>query len=137
MLDIGMFEMILIGVIALLILGPERMPEAARAAGRWVGKARSFITGIKADVTSQMSVTELDELRQLRNDLTAAQTELGKMSTAAMTAAKLTRRQSLQVESMVVFRTVRNQWPARASAPTPCSLFRPYRMQWLSNFGKL
>ena len=36
MFDIGMFEMVLIGVIALLILGPERMPEAARAAGRWV-----------------------------------------------------------------------------------------------------
>jgi len=79
MFDIGMFEMILIGVIALLILGPERMPEAARAAGRWVGKARGMITGIKADVINQMSVTELDELRQLRNDLASAQTELNKV----------------------------------------------------------
>ena len=78
MFDVGMFEMIMIGVIALLILGPERMPEAARAAGRWVGKARSFITGIKADVASQMSVAELNELRQLRNDLSSAQTELNK-----------------------------------------------------------
>jgi len=79
MFDIGMFEMILIGVIALLILGPERMPEAARAAGRWVGKARGFITGIKADVVSQMSVAELNELRQLRNDLASAKTELNKI----------------------------------------------------------
>ena len=78
MFDVGMFEMIMTGVIALLILGPERMPEAARAAGRWVGKARGFITGIKADVASQMSVTEMNELRQLRNDLTSAQTELNK-----------------------------------------------------------
>lgn len=78
MFDVGMFEMIMIGVIALLILGPERMPEAARAAGRWVGKARAFITGIKADVASQMSVAELNELRQLRNDLSSAQTELNK-----------------------------------------------------------
>ena len=78
MFDVGMFEMIMIGVIALLILGPERMPEAARAAGRWVGKARGFITGIKADVASQMSVAELNELRQLRNDLSSAQTELNK-----------------------------------------------------------
>jgi len=83
MFDIGMFEMILIGVIALLILGPERMPEAARAAGRWVGKARGIITGIKADVASQMSVAELNELRQLRNDLTSAQTELNKFKTSA------------------------------------------------------
>ena len=79
MFDVGMFEMILIGVIALLILGPERMPEAARAAGRWVGKARGFITGIKADVASQMSVAELNELRQLRNDLASAKTELNKI----------------------------------------------------------
>jgi sec-independent protein translocase protein TatB len=83
MFDIGMFELILIGVIALLILGPERMPEAARSAGRWVGKARRFITGIKEDVSSQMSLDELNELRQLRNDLTAAKTELGKLQNSA------------------------------------------------------
>ncbi len=83
MFDIGMFEMILIGVIALLILGPERMPEAARTAGRWVAKARSYITGIKADVASQLSVDELNELRQLRNDLTSAQTELNKFKQGA------------------------------------------------------
>jgi sec-independent protein translocase protein TatB len=78
MFDIGMFEMVLIGVIALLILGPERMPEAARAAGRWAGKARRFITGIKQDVSSQMSMDELTELRSLRDDLATAKTELNK-----------------------------------------------------------
>jgi len=78
MFDIGLFEMILIGVIALLILGPERMPEAARAAGRWAGKARRFITGIKQDVSSQLSMDELAELRKLRDDLASAQTELNK-----------------------------------------------------------
>lgn len=83
MFDIGMFEMVLIGVIALLILGPERMPEAARTAGRWVGKARRFITGIKEDVSSQMSVSELSELRQLRDDLASAKTELHKFQQQA------------------------------------------------------
>jgi sec-independent protein translocase protein TatB len=115
MFDIGMFEMILIGVIALLILGPERMPEAARAAGRWVGKARSFITGIKADVTSQMSVTELHELRQLRNDLTAAQTELGKMKNIASNALneqvsdQATASETLEVKSSADNNTIKTE----------------------------
>ena len=83
MFDIGMFEMILIGVIALLVLGPERKPEAARTAGRWVGKARRFITGIKQDVSSQLSMGELEELRKLRDDLANAQTELNKFQQQA------------------------------------------------------
>lgn len=83
MFDIGLFEMILIGVIALLILGPERMPEAARAAGRWVGKARRFITGIKQDVSNQLSMDELSELRKLRDELASAQTELNKFQQQA------------------------------------------------------
>jgi len=78
MFDIGMLEMVLIGVIALLVLGPERLPGAARSAGRWIGKARSFITGIKQDVASQLSVTELQELRKLRDELTSTQRELDK-----------------------------------------------------------
>ena len=105
MFDVGMFEMILIGVIALLILGPERMPEAARAAGRWVGKMRGFISGVKDDVKSQMSVAEMDELRQLRNDLTRAKTSLGKMQqdTSAtlneQVSLKATESESLQVNN--------------------------------------
>lgn len=105
MFDVGMFEMILIGVIALLILGPERMPEAARAAGRWVGKMRGFITGIKDDVKSQMSVAEMDELRQLRNDLSAAQTNLSKMqhdTTATLNeqvSVQTTASESLQINN--------------------------------------
>jgi len=107
MFDVGMFEMILIGVIALLILGPERMPEAARAAGRWVGKARGFITGIKDDVQSQMSIAELDELRQLRNDLAAAQTNLSNMQQSAtdtlneQVSVQATESESLQINNKV------------------------------------
>ena len=107
MFDIGMFELVLIGVIALLILGPERMPEAARTAGRWVAKARRFITGIKQDVASQMSVEELNELRQLRNDLAAAQTQLGELqrsatstlSSSVSTTAKETEKLQAQTHS--------------------------------------
>jgi Sec-independent protein translocase protein TatA len=83
------------------------MPEAARAAGRWVGKARGFITGIKADVKSQMSVAELDELRKLRNDLASAQTNLNKMqqsTTAALNeqvSVQATESESLQINNKV------------------------------------
>ncbi len=69
MFDIGFWELALIGVLALLVLGPKRLPEAARTAGKWVGRLRAFIANVRQDFDRQIESGELEELRRLKEEL--------------------------------------------------------------------
>jgi len=69
MFDIGFSELVAIGLIALIILGPKRLPEVARTAGRWMGKLRRFITDVKQDLDREIQHEELIELRKLKQEL--------------------------------------------------------------------
>jgi len=62
MFDIGFWELFLILILALLIVGPERLPKAARTAGYWFGKARRYVEGVKEEVASEFDVTELKRM---------------------------------------------------------------------------
>lgn len=65
MFDIGFVELLICGIIALLILGPERLPTAARAAGRWVGGARRMMQQFSTELDRQLKADELrEELRK-------------------------------------------------------------------------
>lgn len=65
MFDIGFLELLICGVIALLVLGPERLPGAARAAGRWVGMARRMARQFSSELEQQLQAEELkEELRK-------------------------------------------------------------------------
>lgn len=65
MFDIGFVEILLCAVIALLILGPERLPTAARAAGRWVGGAKRMVSQFNSELDRQLKADELrEELRK-------------------------------------------------------------------------
>lgn len=65
MFDIGLSELALIGIVALVILGPERLPVVARTAGRWMGKLQRYVATVKADLSQQL---EMDEFRRIRQD---------------------------------------------------------------------
>ena len=62
MFDIGFWELFLILILALLVVGPERLPKAARTAGYWFGKARRYIEGVKEEVASEFDVSELKRM---------------------------------------------------------------------------
>ncbi|WP_417567344.1 Sec-independent protein translocase protein TatB [Marinobacter sp.] len=65
MFDIGFLELLICGVIALLVLGPERLPTAARAAGRWVSGARRMVSQFTSELDRQLKADELrEELRK-------------------------------------------------------------------------
>lgn len=69
MFDIGFSELLLIGLLALLVLGPKRLPEVARAAGRWVARLRRFVEEVRQDFDRELRSEELKELRRLKEEL--------------------------------------------------------------------
>ena len=66
MFDIGFSELMVIGVVALLVLGPERLPGAARTAGLWIGRIRRSFAAIKTEVEREIGADEIR--RQLHNE---------------------------------------------------------------------
>ncbi len=65
MFEIGFWELVVIGVVALIVVGPEQLPGLARKAGLWLGKARRMVAEVKADVDRELHLEELKQsLRQ-------------------------------------------------------------------------
>lgn len=62
MFDSGFLEMLLIGVIALLVIGPERLPGIAAKAGKMVGKARAFVASTRSDIEREFQAEEMRSL---------------------------------------------------------------------------
>lgn len=58
----GFTEMMLIGIVALVVIGPERLPGVARTAGKYFARLRSFMMNVRADVESELKADELREL---------------------------------------------------------------------------
>lgn len=71
MFDIGFMELALIGVVALVVIGPERLPGVARTVGRWMGSARRFMNSVQADIN--LEVSKADELKRLLEEQTQIQ----------------------------------------------------------------
>lgn len=69
MFDIGFWELAFIGVIALLVFGPERLPEVARTAGLWVSRIRRFVANVKRDVEQELRAEELKRILNQPNPL--------------------------------------------------------------------
>lgn len=66
MFDIGFSELIVIGIVALVVIGPERLPKVARTAGHLLGRLQRYVNDVKADINREM---QLDELRKLQTDM--------------------------------------------------------------------
>ena len=78
MFDVGFSELLVVAIVALLVLGPERLPRAARMAGLWVRRARAQWHSVRAELESELAAEELrrslaetgSELRDVRKDIT-------------------------------------------------------------------
>ena len=67
--DISFTELMLIGVVALVVIGPERLPKVARTVGHLLGRAQRYVNDVKGDIQREV---ELDELRKMKEDMESA-----------------------------------------------------------------
>jgi sec-independent protein translocase protein TatB len=91
--DIGFSELMVIGLVALIVIGPERLPRVARTMGHLAGRLQRYVNDVKADINREV---ELDELRKMRDSVQQAasgfessvQSELSKTETELNQAAE-------------------------------------------------
>ena len=64
MIDIGLSKMALVGVVALIVIGPEKLPRVARTVGTLLGKAQRYVSDVKAEVNRAMDLDELKKMKE-------------------------------------------------------------------------
>jgi sec-independent protein translocase protein TatB len=66
MFDIGFSELLVIGLVALVVIGPERLPRVARTLGHLAGRLQRYVSDVKADINREM---ELEDLKKMRDSI--------------------------------------------------------------------
>jgi sec-independent protein translocase protein TatB len=85
MFDIGFSELMVIAVIALVVIGPERLPRVARTLGHLAGRLQRYVSDVKADINREI---ELDELRKMRDSMQQAASSFETSVKSGMAAAE-------------------------------------------------
>ena len=73
MFDIGFSELLVIGVVALIVIGPEKLPRMARTIGHLAGRLQRYVADVKADINREI---EIEELRKMRDSMQKSATEM-------------------------------------------------------------
>jgi sec-independent protein translocase protein TatB len=98
--DIGFSELIVIGLVALIVIGPERLPRVARTLGHLMGRLQRYVADVKADINREIELEELNKMREsvqqaassieseVQAGLNTAETDLNRAAEAAIEDAK-------------------------------------------------
>jgi sec-independent protein translocase protein TatB len=73
MFDIGFSELLVIGLVALIVIGPQKLPRVARTLGHLAGRLQRYVADVKADINREI---ELDELRKMRDSMQKAASDI-------------------------------------------------------------
>jgi len=98
MFDIGFSELLVIGVVALIVIGPERLPRVARTIGHLMGRMQRYVADVKADIDREV---ELEELRKMRDSLQQAATTIESSVQSELTKAETELNQAAQTAAGV------------------------------------
>ncbi len=62
MFDVGFSELVMVGLVSLLVIGPERLPKVARVVGFWIGKIQQMIANVKVEISQELHAEEIRQL---------------------------------------------------------------------------
>lgn len=96
MFDIGFSEMVVIAVVALVVLGPERLPKVARAAGILLGRLQRYVNDVKSDINREM---QLEELKKLQAQVEDSARSIERSVTTELQTAQASLNQTAQIVS--------------------------------------
>ena len=82
MFDIGFSELVVIGLVALIVIGPEKLPRVARTVGHLIGRLQRYVADVKSDINREV---ELDELRKMRDSVQQAAASIETSVTSGLT----------------------------------------------------
>jgi sec-independent protein translocase protein TatB len=117
MFDVGFSEIVVIAVVALIVIGPERLPKTARTLGHLFGRLQRYVADVKADINREM---QLEELRKLQSEVQTAATEIEtSMSNAARELETGARKVEAELNATAQEATPASAAPASGTAPKP------------------
>lgn len=123
MIDLGISKMALIGAVALIVIGPEKLPRVARTLGALLGKAQRYVADVKAEVNRSM---ELDELRKMKDTVESAAKDVGNtLQTNASEFEKAWNDTQAEVNSSLAF-----EQPTYEPLAEPAPEYRHPKKKW-------
>jgi sec-independent protein translocase protein TatB len=120
MFDIGFSELFVIGVVALVVIGPERLPKVARTAGHLFGRLQRYVSQVKSDISREMDAAELSKVKTEFE--TAARSFKADVETSASEAEREMREAQGSIERELAGKSEPDAVPppaAEPSAPEP------------------
>jgi sec-independent protein translocase protein TatB len=119
MFDIGFSELLVIAVVALIVIGPERLPKVARTLGHLFGRMQRYVNDVKADISREM---ELDELRKLQGNVQSAARSFEDSFTNEIKETEA------QLQSVADTASAPVTLPAAPAAPAPAASPIPHQL---------
>ena len=122
MFDIGFSELMVIGVVALIVIGPEKLPRMARTVGHLAGRLQRYVSDVKADINREI---ELDELRKMRDSMQQAASNFESTVQSEVSKTETDLNQSVQELNQAVeappvdWREAAESKPAAEKQPDP------------------
>lgn len=119
MFDIGFWELSLIGIVALLVIGPERLPAVARTAGKWMGRANRFIANIKDDINKEIKDEELKKILAEQQQLAEDFKNAASTTQSNINSGLESLNQSTHVDDLIDFDDTATADKNSQTTPTP------------------
>ena len=117
MFDVGFSELLVIALVALIVIGPERLPKVARTVGVLLGRLQRYVNDVKSDINREM---QLDELKKMQDQISSQAQEMQNSLTSEMRTVEDSLNQTIAAPAMAPVESPATS-PATAGAVEPAS----------------